>query len=149
MDKDVVLKWLKEVLLTDADKIFHNAMYDVCWLRAMGFKINGRIIDTMIATSLIDENRGRYDLNSICKDYIHESKNEYALQDAAKSWGVDPKQEMYKLPAIYVGEYAEKDAELTLKLWQACKQKLKAEEVESIFDLETSLIPCLIDMRFK
>ena len=52
-----------------------------------GLKINGRIIDTMIATSLIDENRGRYDLNSICKDYIHESKNEYALQDAAKSWG--------------------------------------------------------------
>ena len=149
MDKDVVLKWLKEVLLTDADKIFHNAMYDVCWLRAMGFKINGRIIDTMIATSLIDENRGRYDLNSICKDYIHESKNESALYEAAKSWGVDPKQEMYKLPAIYVGEYAEKDAELTLKLWQACKQKLKAEEVESIFDLETSLIPCLIDMRFK
>jgi len=149
MDKITVLKWLKEVLLTDADKIFHNAMYDVCWLRAMGFKINGRIIDTMIATSLIDENRGRYDLNSICKDYIHESKNESALYEAAKSWGVDPKQEMYKLPAIYVGEYAEKDAELTLKLWQACKQKLKAEEVESIFDLETSLIPCLIDMRFK
>jgi len=149
MDKDVVLKWLKEVLLTNADKIFHNAMYDVCWLRAMGFKINGRLIDTMIATSLIDENRGRYDLNSICKDYIHESKNEYALQEAAKSWGIDPKQEMYKLPAIYVGEYAEKDAELTLKLWQACKHELQIQDVWSMFDLETSLTPCLIDMRFK
>ena len=149
MDKITVLKWLKEVLLTDADKIFHNAMYDVCWLRAMGFKINGRIIDTMIATSLIDENRGRYDLNSICKDYIHESKNEYALQEAAKSWGIDPKQEMYKLPALYVGEYAEKDAELTLKLWQACKHKIQVQDVWSIFDLETSLTPCLIDMRFK
>jgi len=149
MDKKTVLKWLKEVLLTDADKIFHNAMYDVCWLRAMGFKINGRIIDTMIATSLIDENRGRYDLNSICKDYIHESKNEYALQDAAKSWGIDPKQEMYKLPALYVGEYAEKDAELTLKLWQACKHELQVQDIWSIFDLETSLTPCLIDMRFK
>ena len=149
MDKKTVLKWLKEVLLTDADKIFHNAMYDVCWLRAMGFKINGRIIDTMLATSLIDENRGRYDLNSVCKDYIHESKNEYALQDAAKSWGVDPKQEMYKLPAIYVGEYAEKDAELTLKLWQACKHELQIQDVWSMFDLETALTPCLIDMRFK
>ena len=149
MDKKTVLKWLKEVLLTPADKIFHNAMYDVCWLRAMGFKINGRIIDTMIATSLIDENRGRYDLNSVCRDYIHESKNEYALQDAAKSWGVDPKQEMYKLPAIYVGEYAEKDAELTLKLWQACKHELQIQDVWSMFDLETSLTPCLIDMRFK
>ena len=149
MDKITVLKWLKEVLLTDADKIFHNAMYDVCWLRAMGFKINGRIIDTMIATSLIDENRGRYDLNSICKDYIHESKNESALYEAAKSWGVDPKQEMYKLPALYVGEYAEKDAELTLKLWQACKHEIQVQDVWSIFDLETSLTPCLIDMRFK
>ena len=149
MDKITVLKWLKEVLLTDADKIFHNAMYDVCWLRAMGFKINGRIIDTMIATSLIDENRGRYDLNSICKDYIHESKNESALYEAAKSWGIDPKQEMYKLPALYVGEYAEKDAELTLKLWQACKHEIQVQDVWSIFDLETSLTPCLIDMRFK
>jgi len=149
MDKDVVLKWVKDLLLTDSDKIFHNAMYDVCWLRAMGFKINGRIIDTMIATSLIDENRGRYDLNSVCKDYIHESKNEYALQEAAKSWGVDPKQEMYKLPAIYVGEYAEKDAELTLKLWQACKHELQTQDVWDIFDLETALTPCLIDMRFK
>jgi DNA polymerase I-like protein with 3'-5' exonuclease and polymerase domains len=149
MDKDVVLKWVKDLLLTDSDKIFHNAMYDVCWLRAMGFKINGRIIDTMIATSLIDENRGRYDLNSVCKDYIHESKNEYALQEAAKSWGVDPKQEMYKLPAMYVGEYAEKDAELTLKLWQACKHELQTQDLWSIFDLETALTPCLIDMRFK
>ena len=149
MDKKTVLKWLKDVLLTDADKIFHNAMYDVCWLRAMGFKINGRLIDTMIATSLIDENRGRYDLNSVCRDYIHESKNEYALQDAAKSWGIDPKQEMYKLPAIYVGEYAEKDAELTLKLWQACKHEIQVQDVWSMFDLETSLTPCLIDMRFK
>ena len=149
MDKDVVLKWVKDLLLTDSDKIFHNAMYDVCWLRAMGFKINGRIIDTMIATSLIDENRGRYDLNSVCKDYIHESKNEYAIQEAAKSWGVDPKQEMYKLPAIYVGEYAEKDAELTLKLWQACKHELQTQDLWSIFDLETALTPCLIDMRFK
>ena len=149
MDKDVVLKWLKEVLLTPANKIFHNAMYDVCWLRSMGFKINGKILDTMIAASLIDENRRRYDLNSVCKDYIHESKNEYVLQATAKEWGIDPKQEMYKLPAMYVGQYAEKDAELTLKLWQAFKKELDTQDIWEIFDMETDLTPCLIDMRFK
>ena len=149
MDKDVVLKWIKEVLLTPANKIFHNAMYDVCWLRSMGFKINGKILDTMIAASLIDENRRRYDLNSICKDYIHESKNEYVLQATAKEWGIDPKQEMYKLPAMYVGQYAEKDAELTLKLWQAFKKELDTQDIWEIFDMETDLTPCLIDMRFK
>jgi len=149
MDKDVVLKWVKKVLLTSADKIFHNSMYDVCWLQSMGFKINGRILDTMIAASLVDENRMRYDLNSVCKDYISQSKNEYTLQATAKEWGIDPKQEMYKLPAMYVGEYAEKDAELTLKLWQALKQELDTQDIWKIFDLETSLTPCLIAMRFK
>ena len=149
MDKDVVLKWIKEVLLTPANKIFHNAMYDVCWLRSMGFKINGKILDTMIAASLIDENRRGYDLNSLCKDYIHESKNEYVLQATAKEWGIDPKQEMYKLPAMYVGQYAEKDAELTLKLWQAFKKELDTQDIWEIFDMETDLTPCLIDMRFK
>ena len=37
-------------------------MYDVCWIRKLGIKINGLIIDTMIASSLIDENRFKYDL---------------------------------------------------------------------------------------
>ena len=43
-------------------KVFHNAMYDVCWIRAeTGLMLKGPIFDTMIAGSLvIDENRMRY-----------------------------------------------------------------------------------------
>ena len=118
MDRSVVSKWLHKVLSSDADKIFHNAMYDVCWLRSSGFKINGRIKDTMITSALVDENQMRYDLNNCAKRYTGKGKDEAALYEAAKSWGVDPKAEMYKLPALYVGTYAEKDAELTLALWQ-------------------------------
>ena len=102
MDRKMVLKWLKDLLLTPSDKIFHNAMYDVCWLRSLGLKINGRIIDTMIAAGLVDENRLRYDLNGVCRDYIKKGKDESALYAAAKEWGVDPKAEMYKLPAMYL-----------------------------------------------
>jgi DNA polymerase I-like protein with 3'-5' exonuclease and polymerase domains len=100
---------VKQVLKTKADKTFHNAMYDVCWLRSMDLHVSGTIIDTMIATSLIDENRMRYDLNSVAKQYTGLSKNEAALNEAAQAWSIDPKAEMYKLPAMYVGEYAEKD----------------------------------------
>ena len=64
MDKAMVSKWLQDVLNTSADKIFHNAMYDVCWLRSSGFTIQGRIIDTMIASAIVDENQLRYDLNN-------------------------------------------------------------------------------------
>ena len=61
MDRKMVLKWVQDVLNTPAVKIFHNAMYDVCWLRRLGLTIRGRVIDTMIAAALVDENQLRYD----------------------------------------------------------------------------------------
>ena len=148
MDRNMVLQWLKDVLNTTATKIFHNAMYDVCWLRSMGFTINGRIVDTMIAAALCDENQFRFDLNTCSKRYTGLTKDETALYAAAKEWGVDPKGEMYKLPAMYVGQYAEKDASITLQLWQYLKREISNQDIESIFDLETELFPCLVDMRF-
>ena len=148
MDRKKVLKWFQGVLDTPADKIFHNAMYDVCWIRALGLSINGLIVDTMIASALVDENQMRYDLNNCSKRYTGKGKNETHLYEAAKSWGVDPKAEMYKLPAIYVGAYAEKDAEITLELWQELKKEILHQDIQSIFELETELFPCLVDMRF-
>jgi DNA polymerase I-like protein with 3'-5' exonuclease and polymerase domains len=149
LDKDLVMKWFKDVCESTADKIFHNAMYDVCWIRAMGFKINGRIYDTMIAASLVNENRYRFDLNSLGWDYVGQGKNETELNNAAKEWGVDPKADMWKLPALYVGNYAQRDAELTLALWKVMQKEISGQDLNSIFNLETDLFPCLVDMRFK
>jgi len=148
MDRKKVLKWFQGVLSTPAIKIFHNAMYDVCWIRALGLSINGKIVDTMIASALVDENQMRYDLNNCSKRYTGKGKNETDLYEAAKSWGVDAKAEMYMLPAIYVGAYAEKDAEITLELWQELKKEILHQDIQSIFDLETELFPGLVDMRF-
>ena len=55
---------------------------------------------------------------------------------------------MYKLPAMYVGEYAERDAEMTLQLWEEMKKEIYAQDIEDIFKLATDLFPCLVDMRF-
>ena len=148
MDRKKVLQWFKDTMACPATKIFHNAMYDVCWIRNLGIKINGLIADTMIAASLVNENRYRYDLNSLGWDYLGYGKNESALVEAAKEWGVDPKAELWKLPATFVGEYAERDASLTLELWQLMKREITNQDVQSIFDLETDLFPCLVDMRF-
>ncbi len=148
MSRAKVLKWFQGVLSTPADKIFHNAMYDVCWIKALSLSVSGRIVDTMIASALVDENQMRYDLNNCAKRYTGKTKNESDLYAAAKDWGVDAKAEMYKLPAIYVGAYAEKDAEITLELWQELKKEILHQDIESIFDMETELFPCLVDMRF-
>ena len=148
MDRKKVLKWFQKVLNTSAVKIFHNAMYDVCWIRHLGLRINGRIVDTMIASALVDENQMRYDLNNCAKRYTGKGKDEAALYAAAKEWGVDAKVEMYKLPALYVGAYAEKDAEITLELWQELKKEIEIQDISSIFQLEVELFPCLVEMRF-
>ena len=149
LDKRIVIDYIKEVCATDAVKIFHNAMYDVCWLRSYGIKINGHIIDTMVMASLIDENRLSYTLNSIAYEYLREVKDEKGLKEAAEAAGVDAKSEMYKLPAMYVGAYAEKDAELTLELFKVLSREIHKQNLSEIFDLETQLFPCLIDMKFK
>jgi DNA polymerase I-like protein with 3'-5' exonuclease and polymerase domains len=149
LEKEKVIDWIKEVCALPNVKIFHNGMYDVCWLRAAGIKINGHIVDTMVMASLIDENRLSYTLNSISYEFLGEVKDEKALIEAAQSWGIDPKSEMYKLPAMYVGNYAEKDAKLTLELFKVLSREIQKQNLQNVFDLETQLFPCLIDMKFK
>jgi len=148
-DEVTVIAWIKDVCALPATKIFHNAMYDVCWLRAYGVKINGHIVDTMVMAALVDENKFSYSLNSASYEYLGEVKDETALKEAAFSAGVDPKAEMWKLPDMYVGSYAEKDAELTLKLFKKLSTEIKSQDLTKIFDLETQLFPGLIEMKIK
>ena len=149
LEKDKVMDWIKSVCAADNVKLFHNAMYDVCWLRAAGVHINVHIVDTMVMSSLIDENRLSYTLNSISYEFLGEVKDEKALIEAAQSWGIDPKSEMYKLPAMYVGNYAEKDAQLTLELFKVLSREMQKQSLQNVFDLETQLFPFLTDMKLK
>ena len=150
MDKKLVFSWLQDLFnQTDTTFIFHNAMYDICWLRSAGLKIKGKIVDKMIAASLIDENRLSYRLDILAKHYTGVGKDEKILYAAAKEYGLDPKKDRWRLPALFVGQYAELDAESTLKLWQRLENELYAQELWDVFNLETKLFPCLIDMRFK
>ena len=80
-----VVEWCNNVFSGDTDKIFHNAQYDLGWLKYVGIKINGRLFDTMLASALLDENRRSYSLDSIGNFYLGEGKNEVALEDAVRS----------------------------------------------------------------
>jgi DNA polymerase I-like protein with 3'-5' exonuclease and polymerase domains len=149
LDERIVNRWLKKVFECPADKIMHNAQYDLGWIKQMGFTVNGRIIDTMIVASLLDENRFSYSLNALCYDLLNKTKSEKALTEAAREFGVDPKAEMWKMPAMYVGPYAEADAELTLELWNYFSIKLSQEDLWGVANLELDLLPCLVDMTMR
>ena len=147
--KEQVLQYMSDVCALPCRKIFHNAQYDVGWLNAYGIEVKGEIVDTMIAGALIDENRYTYRLNSLAKDYLGELKAETDLNEAAKAHGVDPKMEMWMLPAEHVGYYAEQDARLTYLLWQRFKHEIFKQNLNTIWQLEKNLLPTLIKMRKK
>ena len=143
-------------------KVFHNAIYDVCWLRSVtGKMLKGRLVDTMVAASVIDENRFKYSLDALSKDYLNDSKYKYDLYEKAAIEGIkDPMSNMHKLSYGLVKVYAKQDVDLTLKLWNLFNKKLdktlytKAENnkvytCRNIFELETRLFPCLVEMKFK
>ena len=148
LDPNMTLKWFKDQMNTPhIDKIMHNATYDAGWLRAEGIEIKGTIIDTMVAAPLVNENRFSYSLNNLGRDYIDMRKDEKMLRAAAKDFGVDPKSEMWRLPAKFVGPYAEQDAIMTLKLWDRLRIEIDMQELNTVFGLETKLIPILLDMK--
>jgi DNA polymerase I-like protein with 3'-5' exonuclease and polymerase domains len=149
LDKRIVERWIRDVLATPADKIMHNAAYDLGWLRATGFEVNGTIYDTMLAAPVLDENRFAYSLNALGFDYLKEIKSEQGLKESASDFGVHPKKELWKLPAMHVGDYAEQDAALTLKLWHHFKALMRNDEVESVFRMETDVLPVLVNITLQ
>ena len=161
-------KYLNEKLFQNPNikKVFHNAMYDVCWIRQeSGLMPKGPLLDTMVAASVIDENRMKYSLDSLSKDYLKDKKYKYDLREKSQNSPYfinDPMTNMHKLPYELVKEYAEQDVNLTLKLWKHFEKEInekkivekgkkyeKVKTLRPIFELETELFPCLVDMRFK
>jgi len=150
LDADITLRWLRNTLSSSKRKvIFHNALYDVGWLRREGVDVKGQILDTIIAAPLIDENRYSYSLDNLGSYYCDEKKDESLLQDAALAFGINPKSQMYKLPSKYVGPYGEQDAALTLKLWHKLKGEIVEQNLDKILEMECRLIPMLLEMRWR
>ena len=150
LPEKTVVNWLKKQLATPhIEKVMHNCMYDLGWLRWAGIEVQGKIIDTMIAAPLLNEHRRYYNLNSLSGEYLGEWKNEKMLRSAADMYGVDPKAEMWKLDSTFVGRYAEQDASVTLRLWDRLRADLVSDECTGIFDLESSLLPVLLDMKTR
>tara|TARA_R110000787_G_scaffold148_2_gene449 strand:- start:160 stop:2022 length:1863 start_codon:yes stop_codon:yes gene_type:complete len=148
-DRRRVMEWFKKLMQIDAIKVAHNALYDLGWLYAEGIDVKGPIVDTMIMAPIINENKFSYALNAVGKDMLGEYKDENLLKQAAIEFGVNPKSEMYKLPAIFVGTYAEQDADLTLRLYHHMRPIIEKESLTSVYKLEMELIPIIFNMIKK
>lgn len=149
LDPRMTLRWLQDQVRVPRDYVMHNAPYDLGWLLAEGVEVGGRVIDTMVAAALLDEHRYSYSLDSLGEDYVGRTKQEEKLREAAAAFGVDPKSQMYLIPATHVGHYAEQDSRLTYDLWQCLRPLLEEQDLNQILELELDVTRAVVPMRMR
>lgn len=144
-DHDRVMDWLAD-LERRCTLVFQNATYDLGWT---GLRPTKKVHDTHAAAVLLDENQMDYSLDAICARLGVPGKDEQELREAAASLGVDPKAEMWKLPARYKAGYATQDAKATLGAHERQMPMISGQKLDRAYDLECRLIPHVRDMRAR
>jgi DNA polymerase I-like protein with 3'-5' exonuclease and polymerase domains len=126
-----------------------NLSYDLDFL--MEAKINfpkvKRFRDIQIAEPLIDETKFSYSMESIASYYELPGKDEKLLREAASVYYVDPKKGLWQLPGRFAAIYGVQDVELPLAILRRQERVIEERGLDRIWDLESRLLPALVDMR--
>lgn len=149
LPKDKVMMYLREQIKHfEGEYVGANLQYDIGYGYADGFQWNSNAIfrDIQIADPLIYELHMSYSLKEIGKRNGFESKDEELLYEAARSMGLDPKRGLWRLPARFVGQYAEQDVRSPLRIFEAQRKVLSEKDLWRVFDLESKLTPVLVRM---
>ena len=155
LDEDLVWRWARaELNAYDGIVVGANLIYDLDYAANYGvtFAKVKRFHDVQLAEPLLDEHRFSYSLESLCRDYLGESKDETLLKEAAVAYGFGAtekmiKQNLWRLPAGYVGPYGEGDVDRPLRIIDLQLKKLEEQGLTELFDLESRLLPVLLGMR--
>jgi DNA polymerase I-like protein with 3'-5' exonuclease and polymerase domains len=156
-DASRVCDWLKDLVASNASIVTQNGLYDWGWLRTeAGIKMppSKRLEEIGALTTIVDENRRSYSLDALCAWRGLPGKDETLLIEAVKALGVKvskkkhrPQAHIWRLPARYVGAYAEADAANTLALFESLYPVLDKEGTHAAYRLEVDLLPMVHEMR--
>lgn len=153
LNPEAVIRWAKEQFGREHQpKVGHNLAYDLEALAAEGVEVRGRLIDTMLAEPLLDEQKRSYSLDATAKTHLGESKVDEALYKwSAKAYGGEPGRKqagnIYRCPVQLVGPYAEADVDLPLRIYEKQSLELRNQHLTELYELECGLLPMLLRMR--
>ncbi|MFN3312945.1 MAG: DNA polymerase I [Hyphomonas sp.] len=138
------LKILKPLLEDPAVlKIGQNIKYDLSVLARHGIRIDP-IDDTMLLSFVLNAGIHNHGMDELSERYLgHRTipfKEVAGTGKAQKSFA--------QVPLDKATEYAAEDADVTLRLWQVLKPRLRTEEVTAVYEtLERPLAPVLAVME--
>lgn len=153
LDEAAVLKYLRyQAANFNGEVVGANLQYDIDFMAQDGivFKNVKRFLDVQVAEPLLDELQNSYSLNRIADTWGEGSKDEELLTRAMTDYGIpkkDHKKYMWKMPARYIGPYAEEDAALPLRILAKQEVELKRQNLTEVWELESDCLPVLVKMR--
>lgn len=109
-----IIEWLGKYLIKPKYRIAHNAKFDTRWLIHFGMHKLLPTFDTIIAASLLDENRQK-GLKPLAQQLL-----------GAEPWGIDTK-DLLSTPLDDVLDYNGLDTWHTLRLWMRFRKELHAQ----------------------
>ena len=139
-----VVEVFRPVYESEITKIGQNLKYDLMVLQNHGITLHGQMLDTMIAHYLISPELHHG------MDYMAETLLHYQTIHIEELIGPRGKKQrsMADLTPQEVYVYACEDADVTLRLWNVLKKKLKEADCESLFyEIEMPLMPVLAYME--
>jgi DNA polymerase-1 len=129
--------------------IFHNAKYDLPILErydlAPSLSGPNQLIDTMVAAYLCNPGSRGNSLDKLAQE--HFSHNMISIETLIGKKGKFQKS-FSEVPVEEVFPYGAEDADVTFRLWDIYKEKLKRTELLNLFfDVEMPLLPVLQSME--
>jgi DNA polymerase I-like protein with 3'-5' exonuclease and polymerase domains len=157
-DPQQVFTWVKDHVAAGLRFVTQNGLYDWGWLRTDAGIVmppGERLEEIGALATMVDENRQSYSLDNLCAWRNLPGKNEAALREAIEArLGIKcgirknkPQAHIAKLPAQFVGPYAEGDAAQTLALFESLNPVLDQEGTRAAYRLEVALLPMVLEMR--
>lgn len=150
LDRTAVIQYLRDQAATFTGTIvLCNGPYDLdyLWNEKIVFDRAEHHRDVQIAEPLLDENQYTYGLDAVARRHGLPGKDEEELRAFADAYGIDPKSEMYKLPAGAVARYAIRDVTLLHELRRRQETRLQAEELWTAYNTECKVALALLRMR--
>jgi DNA polymerase-1 len=147
VNREKLFRWLKS--LKHVPTVGANILYDLDYTQYDGY-IPDNPYDIQFGGPLLDENKKSYSLDSMSQEWLNEKKETKEMDSWCKSKGLkgDPRQYIYLMPVSLVAKYcAHGDCRQTLEIHNLQMPEIKSRNLETVYDLERSLIPVLLQMK--
>ena len=145
--REALLEALQPLLSDDQlQRTCHNAKHALGALRAAGIDNASFDFDPMLASYCAQPGVGSHDLGDLALRQLGHKKT-----TAKDLLGSGKKQKTFAdIDVTAVADYADEDADYSLRLRAGLEHQLEENHVQSLFrELETPLIPVLLDMEWE